>query len=57
MKKLGIKEEMKLMLINAPENYSALPEHGIGSQLTNKISEADFVHLFVVQEKNWKVIF
>ena len=38
MKKLEIKAEMKLMLINAPENYSALLEHGIGSQLTNKIS-------------------
>ena len=51
MKKLGIKGEMKLMLINAPENYSELLEHDINAQLTNKISEADFVHLFVVSGK------
>ncbi len=51
MKKLGIKEEMKLMLINAPENYSALLELDIHAQLTNKISDTDFVHLFVVSRK------
>ena len=51
MKKLGIKEEMKLMIINAPENYSDILEHDIDAQLTNKISEADFVHLFVVSRK------
>ena len=51
MKKLGITEKMKLMIINSPENYSALLEHDINSQLTSKISEADFAHLFVVSRK------
>lgn len=51
MKKLGIKENIKLMLINAPENYMALLEQDLSSQLTGKISEAGFVHLFVTSKK------
>ena len=49
--KLGIKEAMKLMLINAPENYMSLLGQDFTPQLTGKISEADFVHLFVTFKK------
>ena len=51
MKKLGIKESMMLMLINAPTNYAQLLEQDVADQLTNKISEGDFVHLFVTSRK------
>jgi len=49
--KLGIKEEMKLMLINAPANYTQLLDQDVTAQLTTKISESDFVHLFVTSRK------
>ena len=51
MKKIGIKENMKLMLINAPENYMQLMEEDISKQLSGKIPEADIIHLFVTSRK------
>ncbi len=50
LKKLGIKPEMKLLLINAPDNYFALLEVDLTKQLV-KTSNADFVHLFVTSRK------
>ena len=46
IKKLGIKEEMKVLLINAPENYFDLLEKNIQKQLSDKKTTPDFVHLF-----------
>ncbi len=51
IKKLGIKPGMKLMLINAPKNYMELLEQDVSEQLTNKIAEADFIHVFAVSKK------
>jgi hypothetical protein len=45
--KLGIKPEMKILLINAPENYFALLGDDIGKQIT-KSKKVEFVHLFVI---------
>jgi hypothetical protein len=46
IKKLGIKEDMKVLLINAPENYFDLLEKNIQKQLSDKKTTPDFVHLF-----------
>jgi hypothetical protein len=45
--KLGIKEEMTVVLINAPGNYFDLIEKDISSQLANSKEIPDFLHLFV----------
>jgi hypothetical protein len=50
IKKLGIKEESKMVLINAPKNYMGLLEVDISKQLINEISNAQLVHLFVVSK-------
>lgn len=50
-KKLGIGEETKIFLINAPENYADLLEEDISKQLVKKIDTTEFVHLFVVAKK------
>ncbi len=50
LKKLGIKPEMKLLLINAPDDYFTLVEEDLTKQLV-KTSNADFVHLFVTSRK------
>jgi|SRR5271154_6616667 len=46
IKKLGIREDMKVLLINAPENYFDLLEKNIQKQLSDKKTTPDFVHLF-----------
>lgn len=71
LKKLGIKEEMKVLLMDAPANYYQLLETNISKQLCKKNELPDFIHLFVksqsafhkgmqqvlaVAEKNKKVI-
>jgi hypothetical protein len=40
IKKLGIAENMKVLLINAPENYFDLIEKNISAQLINKKNNA-----------------
>ena len=47
-KKLGIKPEMKVLLVNPPDNYFKLLETDIRKQVIQSGS-ADFVHLFVVK--------
>jgi hypothetical protein len=54
LKKLGIKEEYKVKLINAPKNYMELLETDINKQLADKIQEADFVHLYVASKAELK---
>jgi hypothetical protein len=51
LKKLGIGEEMKVLLINAPVDYFHLLQKDISHQLTGKKETPDFVHLFAVSKK------
>jgi len=46
LKKLGIKPEMRLLLINEPANYYELLELNITDQLCKKNETPDFIHLF-----------
>lgn len=57
IKKLGIKEEMKIVLMNAPKDYMKLLEYDISKHLVNKISDADFVHVFVTSIEELKTSF
>jgi len=54
LKKIGIKPEMKVMLINEPGNYYELLEVDIGDQLINKKEIPDLVHLFVKNNKDFE---
>ena len=47
LKKLGIKPESKVLLINSPVDYFDLLEADIGDQLCKKNETPDIVHLFV----------
>lgn len=51
LKKLGINENMKVQLINAPANYFKLLETDITEQLVRQKDIPDFVHLFVESNK------
>jgi hypothetical protein len=46
LKKLGIKEEMKVLLFNEPPDYYTLLDKNISSQLCRKNDVPDFIHLF-----------
>lgn len=54
VKKLGIKPEMKILLINQPANYSDLLEVNISDQLCQKNETPDLIHLFVVNNKEFE---
>ena len=54
LKKIGIKPEMKVMLINEPDNYYELLEVDIGDQLSSKKEIPDLVHLFVKNNKDFE---
>ena len=54
LKKLGIKGEMKVQLINQPEDYFNLLENDISNQLIGKRENPDFVHLFVRSKKEYE---
>ena len=47
IKKLGIKPEMKVLLINKPDDYYKLLEVDITDQLCSSNQIPDFIHLFV----------
>ncbi len=49
--KLGIKPEMKLLLVNAPADYFHILETDISKQVV-KSGNADFVHLFATSKKD-----
>lgn len=51
LKKLGIKENMKVLLVNAPEDYFTLLEKDISPQLCKKKELPQLVHLFVTSKK------
>lgn len=54
LKKLGIKPEMKLMLINQPDDYYLLLETDVKDQLRRKNEAPDFIHLFVKNNKEFE---
>ncbi len=51
IKKLGIKPEMKVMLVNEPADYFKLLETNIKNQVV-KSGNADFVHIFATTRKD-----
>ncbi len=54
IKKLGIKPETKLLLINAPTDYNSLVEMNLDPQLSKKTETPDLVHLFVKNNKEYE---
>jgi len=54
LKKLGIKPEMKILLINKPKDYYKLLETDINDQLSKKNETPDLVHLFVKNIKEFE---
>lgn len=54
LKKLGIKENMKVQLIHAPANYMELLETDIRTQLAGKKEIPDLIHLFVTSKKQFE---
>ena len=55
LKKLGIKENMRIMLIHAPENYFGLLEKNITEQLCKKNERPDLIHLFAKTKKVFEI--
>src|SRR5688572_24253200 len=54
LNKLGIKPGMKLLFINAPDNYNTLLEADVNDQQSKKNDTPDFVHLFVKTNKEFE---
>jgi len=54
IKKLGIKPEMKVLLINKPDDYYKLLEVDITDQLCKKNEIPDLIHLFVKSVKEFE---
>ena len=54
LKKLGIKPEMKLLLINRPADYYKLIEENLTKQLIKKNEKPDLIHLFVKDYKEFE---
>lgn len=54
IKKLGIKEEMKVQLIKQPDDYFQLLQKDITIQLAKKNETPDFIHLFVKTNKEFE---
>lgn len=46
LKKLGIKPEMKVLLLNEPVNYYTLLQTDISSQIIKGSTTPDFIHFF-----------
>ncbi len=53
LKKLGIKEDLKVLRLNAPEDYFDLLSKDISRQFCGKNDKPDFIHLFVKSEKEF----
>ena len=54
IKKLGIKPEMKVLLINKPDDYYKLLEVDITDQSCKKNEIPDLIHLFVKSAKEFE---
>jgi hypothetical protein len=53
LQKLGIKPDMKVLLLNQPDDYYSLLQTNIADQLCRKNEVPDFIHLFVKTEKEF----
>ena len=51
LKKLGISHDMKVLLLNPPDDYFDLLPKDISGQFCSKKEKPDFIHLFVKSEK------
>jgi hypothetical protein len=54
LKKLGVNDQMKVQLLNAPGDYFELLEKDISYQITTKKETPDFVHLFAKSIKEFE---
>ena len=54
LNKLGIKPEMKVLVINIPDNYFKLLEVDISDQFVRKKDVPHFIHLFVKNVKEFE---
>ena len=54
LKKLGITPEMKVLIINKPDDYYKLLEADINDQLSRKNETPDLIHLFVKNIKEFE---
>jgi len=54
LKKLGIKEEMKVLFLHQPPNYFELLEVDISDQAAKKNEIPDLIHLFVKDNKEFE---
>ena len=54
LKKLGLKEDMKVQLIGKPKDYYSLIQENISARLCKKSDTPDFVHLFVKTNKEFE---
>ncbi|MGK2861538.1 MAG: hypothetical protein ACSLE0_06360 [Chitinophagaceae bacterium] len=54
IKKLDIKPEMKIWLLNQPDNYFDLLEMNISDQLCEKKESPDWIHLFVESKQEFE---
>jgi hypothetical protein len=54
IKKLGIKPEMKVLIINKPDDYYKLLEVDITDQTCKKNETPDLIHLFVKTVKDFE---
>lgn len=54
LKKLGIKPETKLLLINQPDDYYSLLETNVKDQISKKNETPDWIHLFVKSNKEFE---
>jgi hypothetical protein len=54
IQKLGIKPGMKILLLNAPDNYFTLLENDITKQVIKNKVIADFIHLFAKDNRSFE---
>jgi hypothetical protein len=54
IKKLGIREDMKILVLNAPNGYPQWLERDISKQLAGKKTTPDLVHLFVKTNREFE---
>lgn len=54
IKKLGLKGNMKVLLIDEPENYFEFLETDISSHICKKNEAFDLIHLFVKTKKEYE---
>jgi len=54
LKKLGIQPQMKVMLIDQPDNYFELLESDIRNQVDKKNEKPDLVHLFAANNRTFE---